>query len=365
MPLKKEKIKLQVVCLVYNHEKFIRDALDGFLSQKTNFKFEVLIGDDCSTDNTSSIVREYVEKYPELFKYFRRSKNIGAQLNSYDLLKRVDAEYLALCEGDDYWTDENKLQKQVDFLDSHPHINGVFHNAEIKKEPEVKSWNSDFWFIPDEQGRQFWPTSIKSFDRNKKFYDICDVLEGIIATASIVYRVDPNFILPNWFKTAIAGDRPLHCMMVKSGRFAYIDEVMSVYRVQPSGAWFNKNSKKVDVKEISDWVSLLENINRYFNGQYKSLFDLHKYTTITNGIKRAISQQDTNSIYELIKLYPVYFYDLVKSVANSGVREPDFYSSEYKVKILGMPLLKIKETSRRKDFYFLSAFNVFSIKRIS
>ncbi len=303
-----KSVKLQVVCCTYNHEKYIKDALDGFVMQKTNFPFEVLVGDDCSADKTSEIVAEYAKKYPDIIKHIKRKKNMGAQPNSVDLLERIDADYVALCEGDDYWTDENKLQKQVDFLEKNKHLNGCFHNAEILKEPGVRAWNSDFWFRPNKNGKQFWPGSIGDFKLQKVFY-LKDILPGIIPTASVVYRWDRTIKFPEWFKTAVAGDRPFHCFMIKSGAIGYIDETMSVYRVSPSGAWFNKNNKKNFATETKEWVDLIENLNEYFDGAYEKIFKSYKENTINNGFYNAIKQKDTETLIGLIQLYPDAFFE--------------------------------------------------------
>ena len=123
-------VKVSILSLAHNHEKYIRKALDGFVMQKTNFPFEVLIYDDASTDTTADIIQEYADKYPDIVKplfekenQFSRGENVSKKYN----WPRVQGEYVALCEGDDYWTDENKLQKQVDFLDSHPDCSLCFH----------------------------------------------------------------------------------------------------------------------------------------------------------------------------------------------------------------------------------------------
>ena len=115
------KIKLSVICLTYNHEKFIRQALDGFVMQKTNFPFEVIVHDDASTDETAKIIREYEIKYPELIKPIYQKENLwqkGIPTKNY-IYPKINGKYVALCEGDDYWTDPLKLQKQVDFLEAH------------------------------------------------------------------------------------------------------------------------------------------------------------------------------------------------------------------------------------------------------
>lgn len=116
----KNSPKLSVLCITYNHEKFIKQTLESFMMQKTDFDFEVIIGEDCSTDNTREIIKEFEQKYPHIIKPIYRDKNIGAMQNSIDILYRANGDYIAFCEGDDYWTDPYKLQKQVSFLEANP-----------------------------------------------------------------------------------------------------------------------------------------------------------------------------------------------------------------------------------------------------
>ena len=113
-------MKLSVAMITYNHERFIRQAIESVLAQKVNFDFEVVIGEDCSTDNTRTIVAELQQKYPERIVALMRPNNLGAMRNLQETLAACKGQYIALLEGDDYWTAEYKLQKQVDFLDSHP-----------------------------------------------------------------------------------------------------------------------------------------------------------------------------------------------------------------------------------------------------
>ncbi len=125
---------LSISCATYNHENFIKDCLDGFVMQKTNFNFEVLIHDDASTDNTANIIREYEQKYPDIIKPIYQTENQyskGKPISATFNWPRAQSKYIALCEGDDYWTDPNKLQKQVDFLEANPDYMMCFHNAEI------------------------------------------------------------------------------------------------------------------------------------------------------------------------------------------------------------------------------------------
>ena len=122
--IEQDEIKVSVIVITYNHEKYIRKALDSILMQKVDFKYEILVGDDASIDSTPEIIREYKEKYPEYFNISLREKNLGGTRNSYELMMMAKGDYIANLEGDDYWIDENKLQKQVDFLEKHDNFVG-------------------------------------------------------------------------------------------------------------------------------------------------------------------------------------------------------------------------------------------------
>ncbi len=121
---------VSVCTITYNHEKYIVEAIDSFLMQKTNFPFEIVIDDDCSTDDNAKTIRGYADKYPNIIKANLREKNIGMVANGMENLKRARGEYIALCEGDDYWTDPEKLQTQTDEMRKHPNINLCFHSAD-------------------------------------------------------------------------------------------------------------------------------------------------------------------------------------------------------------------------------------------
>ena len=130
--------KVSVLLCTYNQEKYIAQAIESAVNQKTDFEYEILVGDDCSQDKTPDIVKKYAEKYPGLVKAICREKNLGASGNEEDLIKQSKGEYIALLEGDDFWTDENKLQKQVDFLDSHPDYAACFGKIMIVDENSVR-----------------------------------------------------------------------------------------------------------------------------------------------------------------------------------------------------------------------------------
>jgi len=133
---------VSIVCITYNHEPFIRQALDSFLMQECDFPYEIVLAEDCSTDGTREICMEYAAKYPEIIHYIWSENNIGAVENEARAIRAAKGKYIALCEGDDYWTDPHKLQKQVAFMESHPEYSVTFHRYKIHYE-DTEAWQED------------------------------------------------------------------------------------------------------------------------------------------------------------------------------------------------------------------------------
>lgn len=132
------EIKVSVMMVTYNHEKYIEQAILSVLNQNVDFRYELLIGEDCSTDRTRTIAEKYQIMYPEVIKLIKRNKNIGALKNEADLRRRCQGQYIAVLEGDDYWTNSNKLKCQAEFLDTHLHYIGTTHNVTILDEQGEK-----------------------------------------------------------------------------------------------------------------------------------------------------------------------------------------------------------------------------------
>lgn len=138
----KSQILVSICCITYNHAQFIRKALDGFLMQETTFPVEIILAEDCSTDGTRAICEEYAARYPEKIRYICSETNVGAVENEARALRAAKGKYIALCEGDDYWTEPLKLQKQVDFMETHPEYSVTFHRYKIHYE-ETDKWMDD------------------------------------------------------------------------------------------------------------------------------------------------------------------------------------------------------------------------------
>lgn len=219
------------VCVItYQHAPFIRQCLDNILAQETTFAFEVVIGEDESTDRTREICIEYARKHPDKIRLFLRSRALSG-LAAYGATRRLNGpwtrraargRYVALCEGDDYWTAHDKLQKQVDFLERHPECSMCFHDA----------------LVVHEAGSQP-PRLSCGPDPMRPFYDVNDLLrENFIQTASIFYRRSalPDPPPPWWYRMPI-GDWPLLVLIARNGLVGYLPETMSVYRLHEGGVW--------------------------------------------------------------------------------------------------------------------------------
>lgn len=223
------------VCITtYNHEKFIEEAIDSVLAQKTNFDFEILIGEDDSQDKTREIVKRYQQRYPNKIRLFLNSRDDviyidGRPTGRWNLinnLKNAKGKYIALLDGDDYWIDNSKLQRQVDFMEQHPDHTICFH--EVLAIDEISSPPSKSKF-PD-----FTPVlNIESLIR-----------QNFIATSSVVYRNIFQGKLPHSFEQVPMGDWPLHIMHASLGKIAQIEGVYSVYRIHSAGIWHGTRTSR-------------------------------------------------------------------------------------------------------------------------
>lgn len=218
------KVKVSVVSITYNQEKYVAEMLESVVSQKTSFAFEVLVADDGSTDKTREIIRQYADKYPDIVKPILREKNIGAWNNFTDAFKKATGSYIALCEGDDYWTNPEKLQKQVDFLDKHPDYSICFHKTRVVYEGIDKKDS----IYPDVD--------------DLKWYNFKELLSiNYIPTASVMYRrqnysdLAPDMMPGDWY---------LHVYHAKFGKIKIINEVMSVYRKHKGGIWWDFDTNR-------------------------------------------------------------------------------------------------------------------------
>jgi len=247
-------MKLSVVMITYNHERYIRHALDSVLMQEVDFDYEIVVGEDCSTDCTRGILLEYSEKYPGKFRLLLRDQNMGAIPNFFSTIETCRSQYVALLEGDDYWTHPRKLRTQVAFLDAHPDYAVCFHNVLGRFETGGKP---DFHYVRADQ---------------METMDLEDLLqENVIPTCSAVFRGASAQPFPAWVYTLKMGDYPLHILNAQRGKIAYLNETMAVYRIHGGGIWTGL-----------DWISrqkgdieLFEHLARNLDPKHRPAVRVH------------------------------------------------------------------------------------------
>ncbi|MBR2523959.1 MAG: glycosyltransferase [Clostridiales bacterium] len=252
-----EQIGVSIICNAFNHEKYIRDALEGFVSQITSFEYEVLIHDDASTDNTAEIIKEYATKYPDIIKPIYQTTNCysqGIPISIKFQWPRVRGRYIAICEGDDYWIDPYKLQKQFDALEANPNVDICVHSSVC---------------IDAVTGQEL------NLCRPSKHNCIIPVQRVIrrggsfVQTNSIVYRASLISYIPP-FRAFLGMDYTLQIHGSLRGGMLYIDDVMSVYRSNVPNSWTQKTrgnpEKYISFKK--KMVKMLKMLNEDTKGRY-------------------------------------------------------------------------------------------------
>ncbi|KAA0944215.1 glycosyltransferase [Sporosarcina sp. ANT_H38] len=267
-------ILVSINCITFNQEHYIVDAIESFLMQKTNFIYEILIGEDCSTDSTKEIVEKYVIKFPKKIRLITSETNVGGRQNSIRLQRESKGKYIALCEGDDYWIDPYKLQKQVDYMEANPECTLCFHASEIIQAPNKRT------------GRFVKPYNMSKVSPTE---DIIVGGGGFCDTATLLY---PKILMenpPDFYLNAPVGDYPMQMFLASQGYAYYIDECMSAYRRDVEGSWSSRMNEVATIKENSIKVNegilhLLDEFNKYTNEEYnneiekikrKLVFELH------------------------------------------------------------------------------------------
>ena len=253
-------VEVSVICNAFNHGRYIRDALNGFVMQKTDFKYEVLVHDDASTDNTADIIREFEEKYPDIIKPIYQTENQYSKdvwITDVYQVRRSKGKYLALCEGDDYWTDPDKLQKQYDALESHPEIDICVHastlvNASDGKVSGTVEHGSEVTVIPVEKviegGGDFVSTNSIFVRREiltdrRKFVDVCPL--------DYTYQISGSI----------------------NGGMLYLPDNMSAYRVSVPGSWSvaNNKNRRSNLNFVKELMAGLKQLDIDTNKKYHGL----------------------------------------------------------------------------------------------
>ena len=304
MEKNKDKIKVSVMCLAYNHCKYIRKALDGFVSQKTNFLYEVLIHDDASTDGTQEIIREYEKKYPNLIKPIYQTENQYSQhipIGKIFQYPRAQGDYLAFCEGDDYWTDPNKLQKQYDIMCSNPDVSLCVHTVQCRNEDD--SFNE-----------KIFPEEKIGLKNSKKLSQ--DEFAKILFSYGYAFHTSSYFIRKDVIDYNVLsvltmnGDQKVMRSALLKGNIYYINEIMSHRRLFTKGNYNERFVAASDDYKIKHYLSVVKGeiaFDRLSNGKYHKLVNSRVYGLLLSlpiqyGIKKTRKQ-----INAIIKTYKYCF----------------------------------------------------------
>lgn len=274
------EVMVSVYCTAYNHEKYIKNALDGFINQKTNFRYEVIVHDDASTDKTAEIIQKYAKKYPKIIKPILQKENQYSQGKSIrEIVKPyLKGKYIAICEGDDYWCDNNKLQMQVDILENNLQYGACVHQTE-----QVNCKNNKKLLI--------------SLYRKNCDVDVETVLSGggrAFHTSSIMIRREYFFDRPQFCDAVkTVGDWPLSIYLVLSSKIYYINKIMSVYRLfSTNDSWSTTMGKNTEFSNIHnlEMINMLEAINKFTNSTYADIIDKkikeYSYSYIKKNLNR-------------------------------------------------------------------------------
>lgn len=244
---------VSICCTTYQHGHFIRQAIEGFLMQRTSFAIEIIIRDDASTDGTSAVVKEYAERHPNLIRAILNQENqFSKGVRALpDAMSHARGKYIAICEGDDYWTDPLKLQKQVDFMEVNPGHSGCFHRAHRLQDGEL-----ELFPIPEDID----PMDVR-FDDLLRTYNF-------VITASALFR-SSVLPLPAWYKRVPFGDMAIYAVVGSKGRMAMLPDSMAVWRITGRGAWTSLNKAQQD----RNFLRFLRGARPYLSTMQQALVD--------------------------------------------------------------------------------------------
>lgn len=244
-------MKVSVCTITYNQGPFIAEALESILRQKVDFDFEIVVGDDASTDNTVQILKEFQARYPGIIRLILRDPNVGLVSNFFSTIAACTGDYIAICEGDDFWTDDNKLMRQVEFLEKNPDFAICFHRCQI-----VFSGMDP---IPFPDYNEHTP-AVTTFS---------DLVKGnYIHTPTCMFRNHLFESIPPALLELKVGDWSLHLLNARKGNIYFMNEEMAAYRVSNQGFWSVRNQ----INKIEYAIRFLTEIQPFFESKYTKEF---------------------------------------------------------------------------------------------
>jgi glycosyltransferase involved in cell wall biosynthesis len=309
------EVYVSICCTAYNHEKYIEYALKGFLMQETNFAFEIIISDDCSTDATAEIIKKYTKKYPNIIKPILLTENQyskGALPIRDFILPSVSGKYIALCEGDDYWTDPNKLQLQIDFLEQNQSFIGCGHNTKFLKN---RSLTDELFVDPNDHKESY------------QFEDFID--SAYMHTTSLVLRYNSEYKteIDSYLKKYSNVDRnDVYMLLVFSnfGPIKYFNKVMSVYRMNDGGIW----SGAQDEDQLIMFLQGCVDFSHLFDEKYRSKF-LYSFANTLSEEKDKQSDEFVDKVLSKLNIYDykiiIKYFAMFKKSDNETIKDCSEY----------------------------------------
>ena len=317
------EILVSIICMTFNHEGFIRQALEGFLSQKTDFKFEVIIGDDCSRDSTPEIVQEYADRFPDLFVFIRRTENLGTRANAIDLRSRIRGKYVIQSEGDDYWIDPLKLQYQVDHMEAHPECSVCFHPVLVIDE-----------CCPEKQ--YVFPTVPGEVVGSRLCLE--HILErNLFQTCSVMYRWQLHEAEDEYYDDRLfPGDWYNHVLHARFGEIHKIERVMAVYRRHPGGMW---SSISPGLSLLKKWgghqLQFIRAVNKKLSNRYHVSLIKNARGMFVDLARFYFDEMNMDGLYELIDsnrdFAPLSFHALNWPLELDNIHSPEDLAREFRL----------------------------------
>lgn len=294
--------KIDILIITYNQQDYISNTIDSILEQEHNYSYRINIADDFSTDKTREILAEYKNKYPDIINLILSDKNRGGKINFINGLTYLSGDYISCLDGDDYWSNKQKLQKQISFLEQNPDFAGCAHNTLIINKDET----------------------IKEVKFRKKIndtYEMRDFLDGSISflSSSIIFRNVFHGNFPDSQKNENAEDLFFTMLHAQYGKIKYLDEIMSVYRLHGDGEWSSMREEekiKRTIKILTYAKSVFEGKNQIYAeyGIKKALKNLYK--KVSSNQKSSIFNNILNYIKFRILCYSIKIYQFKKKYAS-------------------------------------------------
>jgi glycosyltransferase involved in cell wall biosynthesis len=252
---------VSVLMTTFDHEAYIAQAVTSALTQQTNFPIEIIVGEDCSTDRTRQILVDLQRDHPQTLRLLLHERNIGGPLNTAAVFSACRGQYVAMLEGDDYWTHPLKLQKQVDALEAHPEWAICFHPTRVVRDDGSK------------------PPRLYPVNWTKDVATIEDLFHSnFMATCSVVFRNRLFGQVPDWHSEITPGDWALHILNADRGQIGFLNEVLGDYRLHSRGMWASKSRAARDVEILR----MFSRIDHHFHGKYARQIDEYRIRLVTS-----------------------------------------------------------------------------------